>query len=177
MIVMSLKSRLRAYLGIPEVEYEIREIKKALSQLSDVVDALQVKVDSQDEQLKKTISGLNRKADIGLYYELSERLETARDEIKAMETELSSLWDKVKFIEFSFSEHSEEPEMTVEELASIVEHYIRKGLTRPSELKKAVGVSWEKLYAALTYLKLKKRVARIQKGRKVEYVLVKEGEE
>lgn len=174
---MSLKSRLRSYLGIPDVEAEIREIKKALSQLSDAVDVLQVKVNSQDEQLKKALSEVNRKADMGLYYELSERLETTRDEIKAMEAELSSLWDKVKFIEFSFSEKSEQPEMTVEELASVVEHYIRKGLTRPSELKKAVGISWEKLYATLTYLKLKKRIKRIQKGRRVEYVLIKEAEE
>lgn len=174
---MSLKSRFRSYLGISDVEAEIREIKKTLSQLSDAVDILQVKVDSQDEQLKKILSEVNRKADMGLYYELSERLETTRDEIKAMETELSSLWDKVKFIEFSFSEKSEQPEMTVEELASVVEHYIRKGLTRPSELKKAVGISWEKLYATLTYLKLKKRIKRIQKGRRVEYVLIKEAEE
>jgi len=174
---MSPKSWLRSLLGIPDIEAEIREIKSALTQLSNAVDTLQVKVDSQDEQLKKLLSEINRKADVGLYYELNERLETTRDEIKAMEAEISSIWDKVKFIEFSFSEHPEEPEMTVEELASIVEHYIRKGLTRPSELKKAVGVSWEKLYAALTYLKLKKRVARIQKGRRVEYVLVGKAEE
>nr|WP_013087981.1 tn2-3p [Thermococcus nautili]ADF80198.1 tn2-3p [Thermococcus nautili] len=174
---MSLKSRLRAFLGLPEVEAEIREIKETLSKLSDALEDLQSKVDAQDEQLKRALTELSRKADMGLYYELNERLETTRDEIKAMEAEISSIWDKVKFIEFSFSEHSEEPEMTVEELASIVEHYIRKGLTRPSELKKAVGVSWEKLYAALTYLKLKKRIARIQKGRRVEYVLVEEAEE
>nr|WP_015243575.1 transcriptional regulator [Thermococcus sp. CIR10]AFZ84260.1 transcriptional regulator [Thermococcus sp. CIR10] len=170
---MSLKSWLRSYL-IGDLEVQLQDLEKTLDQLSDKVENLNRKVDSQEEQLKQILKDLNRKADIGLYYELSERLETARDEIKAIETELSSLWDKVKFIEFSFSEKTEQPEMTIEELASVVEHYIRKGLTRPSELKKAVGVSWEKLYAILSYLKIKKRVKRIQKGRKVEYILVEE---
>lgn len=171
---MDLKSWLRSYLGIPEVEEEIHQIKKDLSRLSDTLEALQKKLDAQDSQLKTVLMKLDSKADKSLYFELDEKLEMARDEISQVEKELNAIWDKVKFIEFSFSEKSEGPEMTVEELASVVEHYIRKGLTRPSELKKAVGVSWEKLYSALTYLKLKKRIKRIQKGRRVDWVLVKE---
>jgi len=56
--------------------------------------------------------------------------------------------------------------MSFDELASIVEYYIKKGFTRPSELRKVVGVEWEKLYAILTYLKLMKRIERIQDGNK-----------
>jgi len=174
---MSLKSWLRSYLGIPEVEGEIKQIKSDLSRLSDTLEALQKRLDAQDEQLKKILMKLDSKADKSLYFELDEKLEMARDEISQVEKELNVIWEKVKFIEFSFSEKNEEPEMTVEELASVVEHYIRKGFTRPSELKKAVGVSWEKLYAILSYLKMKKRVKRIQKGRRVDWVLVEEGSE
>lgn len=174
---MSLRSRLRAFLGIPDVEKELREMKEALAQLSKSVEALQKKMNAQDEQIKKILTEVNRKADVGLYYELSERLESARDEISDVEKKLTLLQERIKLLEFSASEKSEEAEITMEELASAVELYIRKGITSPSELKKAVGVSWEKLYSALEYLKLKKRIKRIQKGRRVRWVLVEEGQD
>ena len=173
---MSLKSWFRSYL-LGDLEAQLQDLGKTLTTLSDQVDDLVQRVNAQDEQLKKVLSELNRKADLGLFYELSERLEDTRGDLKSLREEVDELWGKARLIEFSVSENADTSKMSIDELASITLLYIRKGLSRPSELKKAMGISWEKLYAVLSYLKMKKRVQRIQEGRAVKYVLVEEVEE
>lgn len=125
---------------------------------------------------KKVLLSLDKKADKGIYYELSDRLEVARDEIEELREAIKKVAERLKFLEFSASENSVSEDMSVEELANVVEFYIKQGLTRPSELQRQLGISWEKLYSALYELMARKRIKRIKKGRKTEYVLVAESD-
>nr|WP_013087938.1 p12-14p [Pyrococcus sp. 12/1]ADF80221.1 p12-14p [Pyrococcus sp. 12/1] len=161
----------RVILG--DLEDEVRKLEDTLAQISNRLEDLERRVEDQATQLRNLYQV---KADKGLYYDLSERVELAREELVKLREEVDNLRSQILALEFSASEKSVSNEMSTEDLARMVEFYIRQGVTRPSELQKKLGISWEKLYAVLDELLAKKRIQRIRKGRKTEYILVEEGD-
>lgn len=169
---MGLRSWLQSWL-MEDLEGEVKQLRLELRELNDRLANLEKKVDDQEGTLQKVLLSLDKKADKGIYYELPDRLEVARDEIEELREAIKKVAERLKFLEFSASENSVSEDMSVEELANVVEFYIKQGLTRPSELQRQLGISWEKLYSALYELMARKR---IKKGRKTEYVLVAESD-
>ena len=172
---MGLKAWLQAWL-LEDLEGEVKQLRLELKELNDRLTRLESRLEDQDKTIQEVLLSLDKKADKGLYYELSDRLEVARDELEELREAIEKVSERLKYLEFSASEKSVSEDMSVEELANVVEFYIRKGFTRPSELQRQLGVSWEKLYSALYELMARKRIKRIKKGRRTEYVLIVEGD-
>jgi len=161
---------------LEDLEGEVKQLRLELKELNDRLTRLESRLEDQDKTIQKVLLSLDKKADKGLYYELSERVEIARDELEELREAISKVSERLKYLEFSASEKSVSEDMSVEELANVVEFYIKQGLTRPSELQQKLAISWEKLYSALYELMARKRIKRVRKGRKTEYVLVAEGD-
>ncbi|NJF25177.1 hypothetical protein [Thermococcus sp. Bubb.Bath] len=162
--------RYLASLLFPDIEASVDALNHRVTELSSRLERLEDKMARQDEEIKTILSKVDSKADSKLCYELSEMANTFGEELLALKSEVSTLRDKARFVEFLSSGDPNKANVTLGELASLVEHYIRRGFNRPFELKKAVGVPWEVLYAVLTYLKLTKRVMRVQDGGKVKWI-------
>jgi predicted nucleic acid-binding Zn-ribbon protein len=174
-LIGKTREYLRSWL-FPNFENQINDLNRRISELSNRIGSMETMLMRQDEEMRAILRKFDTKADSRLYHDLNEKVEIIGDELAELKMEVNELRGKLRFVEFSLSESPDKTGLTFEELVSLVEHYLKKGLNRPSELKKVLGIKWEKLYAILTYLKLTKRVKTIKEGNTVRWVLVEEQE-